>query len=149
MEWHRVGHDKVTLIFFHFPGQGDLTCLGAKIQQNRKHYCNIFNKDLEIMKKNMRKNILIYIYESERGSLSVGAGLLATPWTVARQAPLSMRFSRQEYWKGLSFPPQGDLADPGIEPRSPALQAASLPFEPPEKPMAQSPCYTPETNITL
>ena len=62
MEWHRVGHDKVTLIFFHFPGQGDLTCLGAKIQQNRKHYCNIFNKDLEIMKKNMRKNILIYIY---------------------------------------------------------------------------------------
>ena len=46
--------------------------------------------------------------------------LLATPWTVAYQAPLS-GFSRQEYWSGLPFPSPGDLPDPGIEPRSPAL----------------------------
>ena len=51
---------------------------------------------------------------------------LATPWTVARQAPLSMGFSRQEYWSGLPFPSPGDLPDPGIEPWSPALQADSL-----------------------
>ena len=49
-----------------------------------------------------------------------------TPWTVARQAPLSMRFSRQEYWSGLPCPPPGDIPNPGIEPASPALQADSL-----------------------
>ena len=54
---------------------------------------------------------------------------LVTPWTVARQAPLSMGFSRQAYWSGLPFPSPGDLPDPGIEPRSPALQADSLPTE--------------------
>ena len=48
--------------------------------------------------------------------------------TVAHQAPLSMGFSRQEYWSGLSFPPPGDLSDPGIKPRSLALQADSLPL---------------------
>ena len=51
---------------------------------------------------------------------------LATPWTVACQAPLSMGFSRQEYWSVLPFPSPGDLPDPGFEPRSPALQADSL-----------------------
>ena len=42
----------------------------------------------------------------------------------AHQAPMTMGFSRQEYWSGLSFPPPGDLPDPGIEPESPALQAS-------------------------
>ena len=67
-----------------------------------------------------------------RLSWSGGGGLvtkscltLVTPWTVARQAPLSMGFSRQEYWSGLSFPSPGDLPNPGIEPGSPALQADS------------------------
>ena len=46
--------------------------------------------------------------------------LFVTPWTVAYQAPLSMRFSRQEYWSGLPFPPSGDLPDPGTEPAFPA-----------------------------
>ena len=54
--------------------------------------------------------------------------LFATPWTVAHQAPLSMEFSRQEYWSGLPFPSPGDLPDAGIEPRSPALWADSLPL---------------------
>ena len=52
--------------------------------------------------------------------------LFATPWTVAHQAPPSMGFSRQEYWGGLPFPSPGDLPDPGIEPRSPVLQADVL-----------------------
>ena len=47
--------------------------------------------------------------------------LFVTLWTVACQAPLSMGFSRQEYWNGLPFPSPGDLPDPGIEPMSPAL----------------------------
>ena len=58
--------------------------------------------------------------------------LFVTPWTVAHQAPQSMGFSRQEYWSGLPFPSPGDLPNPGTEPRSPALQADSLPSEPPE-----------------
>ena len=55
--------------------------------------------------------------------------LFATPWTVAHQAPLSMGFSRQEYWSGLPFPSPGDLPNPGIELGSPALQADSSPTE--------------------
>ena len=60
--------------------------------------------------------------------------LFATLWTVAYQAPLSMGFSRQEYRSGLLFPSPGDLPDPGIKPRSPALRADILPSEPPGKP---------------
>ena len=59
--------------------------------------------------------------------------LFATPWTVARQAPPTMGFSRQEYWSGLSFPSLGYLADPGAEPQSPALQNRYLNTEPPGK----------------
>ena len=55
-----------------------------------------------------------------------------TPWTVAHQAPLSMEFSRQEYWSGLLFPSPGDLPNPGNESMSPALQVESLPSELPE-----------------
>ena len=58
--------------------------------------------------------------------------LFATPWTVTYQAPPSMGFSRQEHWNGLPFPSPGDLPNPGIEPRSPALQAEALTSEPPE-----------------
>ena len=61
--------------------------------------------------------------------------LLATLWTVALQAPLFMGFSRQEYWSGLPYPSPGDLPDPGIEPRAPALQADALTSEPPGKPL--------------
>ena len=58
----------------------------------------------------------------------------ATLWTLAHQAPLSMGFSRQEYWIRLPFPSSGDLLGPGIEYRTPALQANSLPLAPPGKP---------------
>ena len=72
--------------------------------------------------------------------------LLVTPWTAAYQAPPSMGFSRQECWSGLPFP--SPLPDPGIEPRSPALQADALPSEPPGKPrqeywrLANAGCHT-------
>ena len=58
--------------------------------------------------------------------------LFATLWTVAHQAPPSMGFSRQEYWSDLPFPSLGYLPDPGIERRSPTLQADALTSEPPK-----------------
>ena len=68
--------------------------------------------------------------------------LCATPWTVARQAPLSIGVSRQEYWSGLPFPSPGDLPNPGIEPQSPTLQADVLTSEPPGKPKGLVPlCF--------
>ena len=57
--------------------------------------------------------------------------LFATAWTVAYQASPSVGFSRQEYWSVLPFPSPGDLPDPGIEPRSPSLEADALTSEPP------------------
>ena len=59
--------------------------------------------------------------------------LFVTLWTVAHHAPLSVEFSKKEYWSGLLFPSPGDLPDPRIEHRSPALQADSLPCKPPRK----------------
>ena len=61
----------------------------------------------------------------------------ATPWTVACQAPLSMELSWKEYWSGLPFPSPGDRPNPGIKHLSPALQADSLPSEPPGKPTSK------------
>ena len=62
------------------------------------------------------------IYQASAQSLS-RVQLFATPWTSACQAPLSMGFSRQEYWSGFPFPPPGDLPDPGIKPTSPVSLA--------------------------
>ena len=59
--------------------------------------------------------------------------LFVTLWTVAHQAPLSMGFPRQEYWSGLSFPPPGDLPDPGIKPTFSALAGSVFTTEPPRK----------------
>ena len=74
--------------------------------------------------------------ESESVSHSVVSDSFVTPWTVARQAPLSTEFSRQEYGSGLPCPPPGDLPDSEIEPMSSALQADSLPSKPPGKPFS-------------
>ena len=62
------------------------------------------------------------------------ANSFATPWTSAHQTPLSMEFSRQEYWSGLSLPSPGDLPDPGIEPMSQALAGGFFTTVPPGKP---------------
>ena len=67
-------------------------------------------------------------------SHSVIVQFFKTLWTVARQAPLSMGFYRQEYWSRFLFPSPGDLCDPGIKARSPALQVDYLPFKPPWNP---------------
>ena len=86
-------------------------------------FCNsIILKKFQIFKKNL-------INTKSKCQLLSRIWLFATPWTVARQAPLSMGFSRQEYWSGLPFPPPGDFPDPGIKSRSPALQRDSLPSE--------------------
>ena len=69
------------------------------------------------------------MYGGGGGLVAKSCPTLATPWTVAHQAPLSMGFSRQEYWSGLPFPSSRDLPDPGIKPGSPTLQAYSLPTE--------------------
>ena len=73
-----------------------------------------------------------------KGEVSVTQSCLTLcdPWTVGRQAPLSMEFSRQEYWSGLLFPSPRDLLDSGIKPTSPALQTGILlPSEPLGKPI--------------
>ena len=84
----------------------------------------------ELKKLDMKscKAIKVKVKSLSRVLLSV------TPWTVACQAPLSMGFSRQEYWSGLPFPSPGDLPDPGIKPGSPSLQADALTSELPGKP---------------
>ena len=72
--------------------------------------------------------ILLSLLSCRCGQSLSPVWFFVTPWTVARQAPLSMGFSRQEYWSGLTFPSPGDLPNPGIEPESPASQADSLPL---------------------
>ena len=74
--------------------------------------------------------------------------LFAIPWTVAYQAPPSMGFSRQECWSGLLFTSPGDLANPGIEPGSPALQADALLSEPPGKPKGGVICISEVIDIS-
>ena len=74
------------------------------------------------------------IPESLLFSCQVVSDSFATPWTAAHQAPLSMGFSRQEYWSGLPCPSPGDLPNPGFEPESPALAGGFFTTEPPGKP---------------
>ena len=79
--------------------------------------------------------------------------LFVTPWTVAHKARLFMEFSRPEYWSGYLFPSPGDLPNPGIEPRSSALQVDSLLPEPPGKPFqkekSQIPVYLQHYQLSL
>ena len=80
----------------------------------------------------------LYIYPHAKNDVSEVKSLsrvrlFVTPWAVGHEAPLSMGFSRQEYWSGLPHPSPGDLPEPGIEPGSSASQAGALPSEPPGK----------------
>ena len=77
-------------------------------------------------------------FSSAQFSRSVVSDSSVTPWAVAHQAPLSMVFSRQEYWSGLPFPSPGDLPDPGIKPTSPALAGRFFTTEPAGKPLSQN-----------
>ena len=93
-----------------------------------KHLANIF-VHLKQTESNLVKVLVV-----SNSLQSNHVRLFAIPWTVACQASLSMEFSRQEYWCGQPFPSPGNLPDPRIKPRSPALQADSLLSEPPGKP---------------
>ena len=76
--------------------------------------------------------------------------LFVIPWTVTYQTPPSMGFSRQGYWSGVPFPSSGDLPDPGIKPKSPALQADTLPSESPKNNQRQrNNTYTQTWNLRL
>ena len=75
--------------------------------------------------------LVVVIYGCELVKSLSRVQLFTTLWTVAYQAPPSMGFSRQEYWSGLPFPSPGDLPNPGIESRSPPLEAEALTSEPP------------------
>ena len=75
--------------------------------------------------------------------------LFATPWTVAHQAPLSMEFSSQEYWSGLSFPSPRDLPDSGTEPGSPASAGGFFTTEPPGLPEFIAVCASFKWNHTV
>ena len=113
-----------------------LQCLIYALQQNDSvihiyffhilfHY-DFFLQDIEY-------SFLWYTVKSESDSHSVMSDSMQPPWTIPHQAFLSMEFSRRDYWSGLPCLPPGDLPDSGIEPRFPALQADSLPSEPPGK----------------
>ena len=86
--------------------------------------------DLDSILKSRDITLLTKVHRVQgvEGVVAQSCPTFATPWTVAYQASPSMGFSRQEYWIGLPFPSPGDLHDPGIEPRSPALQADPLPL---------------------
>ena len=113
--------------FFFFWGGGARFCSqsGQGKRRERKRRCNFDSWlcfSLQILVKN----------ESVHQSFPT---LQPHELYGAHQAPLSMGFSRWESWSGLPFLSSGDLMDPGIEPRSPALQTDSLPCEPPGKPL--------------
>ena len=78
--------------------------------------------------------LVFWFFNKENRKLHSLVRLFVIPWTVACLVPVSMGFCRQEYWSGLPFPSPGDLPNSGSEPRSPALQADSLPTKPLGKP---------------
>ena len=117
--WHHwLNRHKFEKISGDSGGQRSLTCYSPWVTKSW-----IWLSDWTIKTKMQKIKVKV-------NSLSC-VQLFATLWTVAHQAPLSMGFSRQEYWSGLPFPSPGDLPDPGIEPGSPALQSDALPSEPP------------------
>ena len=85
--------------------------------------------DTRVDKKNV--GMILIQCNIVAAQLGVVSDPFATPWTVASQAPLSMGFSRQEYWSGLPFLSLGDLPDPGIKFMSPALTSGFFTTEPP------------------
>ena len=126
---------------FHFPDSNDhclkLRCsftdssLNCKLPEGRKLILS--PKNFKYMWK--ERSNRVWSYDKPKGKSLGRVWLFATSWTIAHQAPPSMGLSRQEYWSGLPFPSPGALPDPGIEPRSPTLQADTLTSEPPGNPM--------------
>ena len=92
-------------------------------------------KNYENEKKKSQNQISKVLYQGTRYRR------IPTTCTIACQVPLSMEFSRPEYWSGQPFPSPGDLPNPGIDPKSPALQADSLPSKPQGKSKDRINCY--------
>ena len=97
------------------------------------YFILLYNTVLVLPYINMNLPRVYTCSQSKKVKLLSRVQLFATPWTVAYHTPLSMGFSRQEYWSGLPRPFAEDLPNPGIEPGSLALQADALPSEPPGK----------------
>ena len=100
-----------------------------------------FSKDIQMAIKHMKRYSAMFISVCVCVCVLSHVQFFATPWIVAYQAPLSMRFSRQEYWSGLSFPSPGVLPDPGIEWESlssSALAGGFFTTEPPGKPLVEN-----------
>ena len=112
--------------------------------------CNLPGPEIELLSLALQGRFLttgppgkpiIQLFKNGGDLVAKVCSTLATPWAVARQAPLSMGFPREGYWSGLPFPSSGDLPDPGIKPVPPALQAVSctasgfFSTEPPEIPL--------------
>ena len=91
------------------------------------------------MNKSLRK--VDILFDKDSVLVSQSCPTLCDPMDYVCQAPLSTEFSRREYWSGQPFPSPGDLPDPGIKPRSPALQAGSLPSEPRGRPQRMIHAY--------
>ena len=84
--------------------------------------CLKFAKDIQgSLRANIYHTMFFFLYTPVKVKSLSHVRLFATPWTAAYQAPLSMGFYRRQYWSGSPFPSPGDLPNPGIEPRSPAL----------------------------
>ena len=109
-----------------------------------KQHCNNYSI-IQMKKEGEKRKQSVVEYKVQSFS---HVWLFANSWIVAYQAPLSMEFSRQEYWSGLPFPSPGDLPNPGIKPRSPTWQADALPSEPPGKPCVWV-CSSVNKNIKL
>ena len=86
------------------------------------------------LQSNSQHALRVCLLDCNPQLFAVMSDSFAAPGTVARQAPLSMGFCKQEYWSGLPFPPPGHLLDTGIEPTSPAFASGLFATEPPGKP---------------
>ena len=107
-------------------------------------HCKVCSKGLGAAHSDsgLQMNPWFFTFKKRQVKVKVKSCLtLCDPWTIAHQAPPSVEFSRQEYWSRLPFLSSGDLPDPGIEPRSSALQADTLPSEPPGKLIATAVGY--------
>ena len=146
LEWPHVtmlGHHIVHLTStIHLIGPGCiqmlcilfLTCTGVSVTHHKqvwRIYIHAKSSCQEVRSSCMRMCSVCQLFSC--------IWLFATPWTIDHQTPLSMGFSRQEYWSGLPVPPPGDLPNPGIEPMSPVFPALAdglFVTEPPGKPFS-------------
>ena len=108
--------------------QASYLCMGWQNEERNMDGENIVSDQVPLSRFNSSENYFLPSLTVVAGSRGLVAQSV-TPWTIASQAPLPMRFSRQEYWSRLPFPPAGSLPDPETEPRFPTLEADSLTSE--------------------